>query len=144
MTKLLLIVTTTFLAFGCGKKPAPQPVVTTPPPPPPARPAEAAPFTVSYTYKGKADTSGLLYTVSSDGAAAATVASPPKRYLGKALPEYVKDLAELLADPELRAIPLRTENGPLPIVEVELIDAKGVIWRRYIAGDPPAAARPLM
>lgn len=132
--------------LGCGKKPPPAPVENTtaaPAPAPAPAPAEVMPFSVTYTYKAKVDGSPLMFTLESDGRVDALTLTPPGRYTGKADASLVEDVARYVANPELRALPEKNENGEVPVIEVELFDAKGALWRRYFAGLPPKATAQL-
>lgn len=132
--------------LGCGKKPpAPDPAAgqVAPASVAPPRPSEPSPFTVTYTYRGKADAPPLMFIMSSDGAVTAMSTSPPARFVGKTDESTLTDISRLIAEAPLRALPASNTSEPLPIVELELLDAKGVLWRRHFTGSPPEAARVL-
>lgn len=138
-TPRLALLSFLWLIAACGKGGDAADVAA-----PPPKPSEPGPFTFTYVYREKPDADALATViVTSDGVLSVSEDKPAKHFKAQLDPDKTKRLAELVADPDLRKLTSSDPKAAGPIVEVELLDAKGALWRLRVAGDSPPPMKPV-
>lgn len=141
-TALLALVITS----GCGKRP-PPPLPETVAPPPEAvapRPSEPLPFTLTYTYKAKADGTALTWILKTrTGASTRRPRCRARTTSARSTRAWSRTSRASSRTRSCARCPRRTTPGRRRWWRLELLDAKGNLWRRHFAGMPPKVTSPL-